>query len=84
MRSVDFNRVMMYWHLGRRIFEAEQHGKRRADYGSHLIRSLAERLEPNTVEDLNIVNLLIVTNSIGLVQLRTHCVHNWIGCNITF
>ena len=46
VRSVDFNRVLMYWHLGRRIFEEEQHGKRRADYGSRLIRGLSERLEP--------------------------------------
>ena len=24
VRSVDFNRVMMYWNLGKRIFEEEQ------------------------------------------------------------
>ena len=46
VRSVDFNRVMMYWNLGRRIFEEEQQGKERADYGARIIRSLAERLEP--------------------------------------
>lgn len=36
----------MYWHLGQRIFEEEQHGKERADYGSYLIKTLAKRLEP--------------------------------------
>ncbi len=46
VRSVDFNRVMMYWNLGRRIFEEEQHGKDRAEYGARIIRGLAERLEP--------------------------------------
>ena len=46
VRSVDFCRVQMYWNLGRRIFEEEQGGKERADYGSRLIHSLAERLEP--------------------------------------
>lgn len=46
VRSVDFNRVMMYWNLGRRIFEEEQHGKDRADYGSCLVRNLAASLEP--------------------------------------
>lgn len=46
VHSVDYNRVMMYWHLGRRIFEEEQQGKERADYGARLIRGLAERLEP--------------------------------------
>ncbi len=45
VHSVDYNRVMMYWHLGRRIFEEEQQGKERADYGARLIRGLAERLE---------------------------------------
>ena len=46
VRSVDFNRVMMYWNLGRRVFEEEQHGKDRAEYGARIIRGLAERLEP--------------------------------------
>ena len=46
VRSVDFSRVTMYWNLGRRIFEEEQQGKNRADYGARIIRCLAERLEP--------------------------------------
>ena len=36
----------MYWNLGQRIFEEEQQGKERAEYGTRLIRGLAERLEP--------------------------------------
>ena len=46
VRSVDFCRVQMYWHLGQRIFEEEQQGKERADYGTYLIRNLAQVLEP--------------------------------------
>lgn len=46
VRSVDFCRVQMYWHLGKRIFEEEQHGKNRADYGTYLIKNLAKQLEP--------------------------------------
>ena len=46
VRSVDFCRVQMYWNIGRRIFEEEQQGKARAEYGSYLIKRLAERLEP--------------------------------------
>ena len=45
VRSVDFCRVQMYWNLGRRIFEEEQHGKERADYGAYIVKTLAERLE---------------------------------------
>lgn len=46
VRSVDFERVLMYWHIGRKIFEEEQEGKERAGYGEALIKSLAEALEP--------------------------------------
>jgi len=46
IRSVDFERVMMYWRLGERIFVEEQHGKERADYGEYLIKNLAKTIEP--------------------------------------
>ena len=46
VRSVEFYRVEMYWKLGERIFEEEQQGKERADYGAYLIRNLAIELEP--------------------------------------
>jgi len=45
VRSVDFCRVQMYWNLGKRIFEEEQQGKERADYGAYIVKSLAEKLE---------------------------------------
>ncbi len=46
VRSVDFCRVQMYWNLGKRIFEEEQQGKERADYGKYIIKNLAKRLTP--------------------------------------
>lgn len=46
VRSIDFCRVQMYWNIGRRIFEEEQQGKERADYGTYLIKNLALTLEP--------------------------------------
>lgn len=45
VKSVDFCRVQMYWNLGRRIFEEEQQGKDRADYGNYLVKKLADKLE---------------------------------------
>ncbi|MCM1312078.1 MAG: DUF1016 N-terminal domain-containing protein [Bacteroides sp.] len=36
--------VLTYWHIGRRIVEEEQHGEARAQYGSRLIKLIAERL----------------------------------------
>lgn len=46
-RSIDHSRVVMYWTIGKRIFEKEQQGKNRADYGTYLIRNLANNLKPD-------------------------------------
>ncbi len=46
VRAVDFQRVLMYWHIGERIFVAEQGEQDRAEYGRYLIRELAKQLEP--------------------------------------
>lgn len=46
VHSVDFARVQMYWNLGRRIFEEEQGGKERAEYGAYLIKNLSNQLLP--------------------------------------
>ncbi|MFM9422953.1 MAG: hypothetical protein RIR06_1414 [Bacteroidota bacterium] len=46
IRSVDTERVLMYWQIGRVIFEEEQQGKSRAEYGSFLIKSISAQLQP--------------------------------------
>lgn len=46
IRSVDTERVLMYWQIGQVIFEEEQEGEDRAAYGTFLIRSLSEELQP--------------------------------------
>lgn len=46
IRAVDHQRTLMYWHIGKRIFEEEQQGKDRADYGKYLTKYLAKALEP--------------------------------------
>lgn len=46
VRAVDHQRTLMYWHIGKRIFEQEQQGKDRADYGKYLTQYLAKALEP--------------------------------------
>jgi predicted nuclease of restriction endonuclease-like (RecB) superfamily len=45
IRSVDTQRVIMYWQLGERIFVEEQHGKDRANYGEYIVCNLSEQLE---------------------------------------
>lgn len=44
IHSVDFCRVQMYWNLGRRIFEEEQQGRERAEYGVYLLKNLSLNL----------------------------------------
>jgi predicted nuclease of restriction endonuclease-like (RecB) superfamily len=44
VRSVEYNRMMMYWHLGERIFVEEQHGQDRATYGEYLIKNASKKL----------------------------------------
>jgi predicted nuclease of restriction endonuclease-like (RecB) superfamily len=46
IRSVDFERVLMYWKLGERIVVEEQQGEERAEYGSYLLHNLAAAIEP--------------------------------------
>ena len=46
IRSVDTERVLMYWKIGQVILEEEQLGQGRAGYGEFLIKSLSEMLQP--------------------------------------
>ena len=46
IRSVNFERVLMYHSIGEKILEEEQGGKARAKYGKQLIKTLANELEP--------------------------------------
>ncbi|MCD4794826.1 MAG: PDDEXK nuclease domain-containing protein [Bacteroidales bacterium] len=45
IRSVNHERTLMYWHIGKRIFEEEQQGEDRATYGEYLIKYLSENLQ---------------------------------------
>ncbi|PKK37169.1 hypothetical protein BWI96_07390 [Siphonobacter sp. SORGH_AS_0500] len=46
IRSVDFERVLMYWHIGKVIVEEEQQGEDRATYGTFLIKSISDTFQP--------------------------------------
>lgn len=46
IRSVDTERVIMYWQIGKVIFEEEQQGKERAEYGKFLIKSISNEFQP--------------------------------------
>jgi len=46
IQSVNTERVLMYWQIGKLIFEEEQKGKDRATYGTFLIKSIETELKP--------------------------------------
>jgi predicted nuclease of restriction endonuclease-like (RecB) superfamily len=46
IRSVDFHRVQLYWYIGCYIFEEEQQGKERAEYGKYIVKYLSQNLTP--------------------------------------
>lgn len=46
VRSVNHERALMYWQIGKVIFEEEQQGKDRAGYGEFLMKSIADELQP--------------------------------------
>lgn len=46
IKAVDNERTLMCWYIGQRIFEEEQEGKDRADYGTYLIKFLSQQLQP--------------------------------------
>lgn len=46
IRTIDFERTLMYWHIGKRIFEEEQRGENRATYGKYLTQLIANEIEP--------------------------------------
>jgi len=45
VRSVEYNRMLMYWHLGERFYVEEQFSQNRAEYGANLTRNAAALLE---------------------------------------
>src|SRR5690554_2885618 len=57
VRAVDYQRTLLYWHIGERIFNEEQQGKDRADYGNYLIKYLSEQLQPEFGSSFSYRNL---------------------------
>ena len=46
IRSIDSERVQMYWKIGERIVVEEQNNQERAEYGKFIIENLAQSLNP--------------------------------------
>ena len=55
--SVNAAMIDTYWKIGQRIVEEEQHGSKRAEYGTALIQHLAEHLCPDFGNGFSVRNL---------------------------
>lgn len=60
IRSVDFERTLMYWNIGKRIFEEEQQGKDRAEYRKYIIKYISEQLQPEFGSGFSIRQLELI------------------------
>lgn len=58
IRSVDFQRTVLYWLIGERVFNEEQEGRERANYGEYLIKYLSEELQPEFGSGFSYRNLV--------------------------
>lgn len=60
VRSVDHERVIMYWQIGKRILDEEQGGNERAVYGERLIPYISEQLMPKFGSAFSVRNLIYI------------------------
>jgi hypothetical protein len=84
IRSVDHIRVRMYWELGRKILEEEQHGKERAEYRKYLIKNLSKQLKALYGSGFSRRQLEMARKFYLLIQLRRHCLRNSHGVIILY
>jgi predicted nuclease of restriction endonuclease-like (RecB) superfamily len=56
-RAINFYMVKAYWEIGKLIFEEEQQGKERAEYGEGLLKGLSKRLTKDFGKGFSLTNL---------------------------
>ena len=55
--AINFEMVMAYWRVGKRIVEEEQSGEKRAEYGAFVVEYLSKRLSQEFGQGFSIVNI---------------------------
>ncbi|AAM06367.1 TPA: DUF1016 domain-containing protein [Methanosarcina acetivorans] len=69
-KSINSNLVLAYWNIGKIIVEEEQKGSNRAEYGTFLIQTLAERLTNEFGKGFNKSNLKYMRNFYTAFPIR--------------
>ena len=57
VRAINQTMVYTYYEIGRMIFEEEQNGKDRAEYGKQLLKGLSKQLNQEFGKGFSVVNL---------------------------
>ena len=76
VRSVDFCRVQMYWHMGKRIFEEEQQGKSVPITGRTSSRTWPNNWNQSMEAVFLSANWNVAGSFIDFIQLRPQCGRN--------
>lgn len=72
-RAVNSTLVIRTWLLGKRIFEEDLKGKKRAEYGNKLISLLADELTKNMEKALHTDRYIIISDSTNhFLRLCSH------------
>lgn len=82
--AVNSAMVQTYWNIGRIIVEHEQEGKERAEYGTGLLKNLAQRLTDEFGRGFTERNLRNMRTFIKNFQNGTQCVPNCHGRIIAY
>jgi predicted nuclease of restriction endonuclease-like (RecB) superfamily len=84
VRSVNHAMTLMYWHIGQRIVEEEQHGEERAKYKAYQLKNIAKELEKEfgdgfSVRQLELMRQLYlvfpIANAVSSQLTWTHYKH---------
>ncbi len=78
IRAVDFERVKLYWSIGRRIFEEMWGGKDRADYGKQIIKNPSQELEPAYSNGYSVRQLELMRQFYG-VSSNTNALRSYLN-----
>jgi len=71
IRVVNSEMILAYWSIGREIAEEEQKGKKRADYGAYLLRSISDRLTRDFGEGFSEQSLRNMRQFYGFFKIRS-------------
>ena len=58
--AVNLSMVYAYYEIGRRIYEEEQQGKERAEYGKYLLKELSDYLLKKFGKGFSVTNLKLM------------------------